>query len=186
MTAAPGTAVASPPNPTEFCMCGCGRTAPIAKKSRHARGIIAGERQRYCRGHNPVGDAVPCDEETLTVCPTCERPMHPGGDRRCEKGHHPGSLACCRPCGRGSSKTTRRLGPEPAVATAKLLQEWDHFHGLLGYNTKRFADAVKMSPDAIRKALATWAETRPQDPRPAEFERTWERDHPPQVSWHNS
>lgn len=35
-----------------LCACGCGRTAPIAKKTRHGRGQVKGQPVRFIRGHS--------------------------------------------------------------------------------------------------------------------------------------
>lgn len=39
------------PNPSGFCMCGCGETTTKARLTRKTRGDIAGEFQRYVKGH---------------------------------------------------------------------------------------------------------------------------------------
>ncbi len=39
------------PNPTKFCLCGCGELAPIAKFSTQKRGWIKGQPMRYVFGH---------------------------------------------------------------------------------------------------------------------------------------
>lgn len=41
-----------PPNPSGLCMCGCGETTPIAKRSDSKRGTVAGEHVRYLPNHH--------------------------------------------------------------------------------------------------------------------------------------
>ena len=41
----------SAPNPSGFCMCGCGNPAPIANGSDKRYGIVHGLPQRYIKGH---------------------------------------------------------------------------------------------------------------------------------------
>lgn len=48
-----------PPNPSGQCMCGCGETTPIAKKTRPERGLVAGEHVRYVKGHFMRGKKGP-------------------------------------------------------------------------------------------------------------------------------
>lgn len=40
------------PNPGGLCMCGCGKPAPIAKKTRMERGQVEGMSFRFIKGHN--------------------------------------------------------------------------------------------------------------------------------------
>jgi hypothetical protein len=42
----------SPPNPSGLCMCGCGRSTPIAPTNAPKYGIKRGEHRRYISGHN--------------------------------------------------------------------------------------------------------------------------------------
>lgn len=39
------------PNPSGLCQCGCGRATPIAARTDGQRGYVAGQPQRYVRGH---------------------------------------------------------------------------------------------------------------------------------------
>lgn|SRR3990167_2163685 len=41
-----------------LCHCGCGRAAPIAKKSSNRYGWVAGKPIRFIRGHNSVGQSL--------------------------------------------------------------------------------------------------------------------------------
>jgi hypothetical protein len=63
------------------------------------------------------------------------------------------------------------------------VEEWEHFGEMLGYTTTAFAGVLGMTPDGARKAIAAWAASHPDDPRPGTFERAWTRDHPPNVPW---
>ncbi len=40
-----------PPNPDGLCMCGCGETTTIAKRTDYRRQTLAGQHVRYIRGH---------------------------------------------------------------------------------------------------------------------------------------
>ena len=40
-----------PPNPSGFCLCGCGQKTPVAKQSNAAAGQVMGEHVRFCKGH---------------------------------------------------------------------------------------------------------------------------------------
>lgn len=41
-----------PPNPSGLCMCGCGEKTALAPDTLVAKGVVAGEPQRYVHGHN--------------------------------------------------------------------------------------------------------------------------------------
>jgi hypothetical protein len=43
------------PNESGLCQCGCGLSAPVAKRTDTARGRIKGQPMRFIRGHNSVG-----------------------------------------------------------------------------------------------------------------------------------
>lgn len=59
------------PNPSGLCMCGCGQTTPIAKKTDASRNTLTGEHLRFVRGHHrhlsPVDYAVE-DRGYATPC----------------------------------------------------------------------------------------------------------------------
>jgi hypothetical protein len=38
--------------PYGYCQCGCGQRAPIALKTRHDRGAIKGQPNKFCLGHS--------------------------------------------------------------------------------------------------------------------------------------
>lgn len=60
------------PNPSGLCQCGCGKTAPISKKTHVSRGYYAGKPVRFIPGHNvaqmtarvryPLNEQSPCWE----------------------------------------------------------------------------------------------------------------------------
>jgi hypothetical protein len=54
-------------NPTEFCMCGCGGLAPIAKQNHKARGLVKGEPMRFIHGHHARGREKTEDEIRKSV-----------------------------------------------------------------------------------------------------------------------
>lgn len=82
-----------PPNPSGLCMCGCGGTTPIAKKSYSANGVVKGEHRRYIYGHQAdahaeygVGiDYLISDEG----CWVWQRQISPGGYGRTRRGGKP-------------------------------------------------------------------------------------------------
>lgn len=47
-----------PPNPSGLCLCGCGRTTPVAKCS-NGRSQVIGEHTRYCHGHAKRNTGLP-------------------------------------------------------------------------------------------------------------------------------
>lgn len=176
------TGPATPPNPSGLCMCGCGGTTPLAKRTRYNDGIIAGQHLRYLVGHNST-NRPPCTPDTLTPCPKCKQPMHPDNDLRCTKLHHPGSSAQCRPCSRTGSLAKPRRDVDPF----HVIEEWAHFGDVLGYTVERFARMfgytadgrkVSYSAEGIRKVVSSYAEKYPRDSRVRSFEAAWVREHP--------
>lgn len=47
-----------PPNPSGYCLCGCGSPVSIAKRDQRTRGTKAGHSLRYLPGHHPNGWAL--------------------------------------------------------------------------------------------------------------------------------
>lgn len=43
--------IASDPNPSGLCMCGCGETTPVATQTHFKRGLVSGRHIRYAAGH---------------------------------------------------------------------------------------------------------------------------------------
>lgn len=44
-----------PPNPSGFCMCGCGQRTKIATQTWAAQGYVKGQPRRFVKGHNGRG-----------------------------------------------------------------------------------------------------------------------------------
>lgn len=58
------------PNPTKFCLCGCGLPAPLAKASRVDLGYVKGKPILYLRFHNKR--ATPCTHgNKRSKCSAC-------------------------------------------------------------------------------------------------------------------
>jgi 5-methylcytosine-specific restriction endonuclease McrA len=53
------------PNPSGFCLCGCGQKTPIAKVTRRELGHVKGKHTPYCKGHSPYNAPIPL--ETLLL-----------------------------------------------------------------------------------------------------------------------
>lgn len=52
------------PKPAEYglCRCGCGQLAPMADRTRSARGQLKGEPIRFIKGHNTLGTGSTLEE----------------------------------------------------------------------------------------------------------------------------
>lgn len=66
------------PNPSGFCMCGCGQMTAISPVNRRSRGWVKGTHQRYIKGHSatrkgPYPTFVPVNASGLCQC-GCGRP----------------------------------------------------------------------------------------------------------------
>jgi hypothetical protein len=178
----------SPPNPSGICMCGCGETTPLAKKTRHKTGTVRGEHLRFCHGHTANGIRPACDPTTLTPCPRCEEPMHRGSSIRCAQAHSPGSASACKPCSRGSKKVVSDAAPSAGIRgrsgvqrlldPVQAVEEWAHFGEVLGYTTSAVAARLGYSPDGLRRVIEARTEKRPDDPHVASFLAAWAREHP--------
>lgn len=80
------------PNPSGFCMCGCGQKTPIAPKTRAEFGWVKGQPIRYIKGHCPRGkrtsDNVDPNPSGLCECGCGERTtLFHLDHRRFVKGH---------------------------------------------------------------------------------------------------
>lgn len=58
----------TPPNPGGLCLCGCGRTTPIAAKHSIPYGHVKGEHVRYCVGHHRRSGPVDFIVDEATGC----------------------------------------------------------------------------------------------------------------------
>ena len=127
---------------TALCRCGCGRPAPIAKRTNAARGYIKGRPVRYINGHNAQHRRklfIAEDRGHDTVCW-----IWPGALR--DDGYGPHRLVW-----------ERLRGPVPAGMQLDHLCEQhdcvnpDHLEPVTQLENLRRADKVKLTADDARE-----------------------------------